>query len=32
MRKFAAENGGEALGGGWEPDARAKGKLVAPGQ
>jgi NADH dehydrogenase (ubiquinone) flavoprotein 1 len=32
MQKFAAENGGSALAGGWNSDARAQGKLIAPGQ
>ncbi|KAK6851276.1 NADH-ubiquinone oxidoreductase 51 kDa subunit [Apiospora arundinis] len=32
MQKFAAENGGPALAGGWKADTRAQGKLVAPGQ
>lgn len=33
MEEFAQQNGGaNALAGGWDPDARAQGKLVAPGQ
>lgn len=32
MQKFAAENGGAALAGGWKSDTRAQGKLVSPGQ
>lgn len=32
MAKYAAENGGAALAGGWEPSAKAQGKLVSPGQ
>ncbi|KAL7622106.1 NADH dehydrogenase [ubiquinone] flavoprotein 1, mitochondrial [Parahypoxylon ruwenzoriense] len=33
MQKYAAEHGGaQALAGGWNPNARAEGKLVAPGQ
>lgn len=32
MAEYAAQNGGNALAGGWEPTARAQGKLVAPGQ
>lgn len=31
MQKFAQETGGPALAGGWEHDAREKGKLVSPG-
>jgi NADH dehydrogenase (ubiquinone) flavoprotein 1 len=31
MQKFAQENGGEALAGGWKRDARQKGQLVSPG-
>ncbi|KAG7103874.1 NADH-ubiquinone oxidoreductase 51 kDa subunit like protein [Verticillium longisporum] len=32
MAEYAAQNGGNALAGGWEPTARAQGKLVSPGQ
>ncbi|KAI1416488.1 NADH-ubiquinone oxidoreductase 51 kDa subunit mitochondrial precursor [Hypoxylon sp. FL1857] len=33
MQKYAAEHGNrQALAGGWNPDTRAEGKLVAPGQ
>jgi NADH dehydrogenase (ubiquinone) flavoprotein 1 len=32
MQKFAQENGGSALAGGWEHTAKAQGKLIAPGQ
>jgi NADH dehydrogenase (ubiquinone) flavoprotein 1 len=32
MAKFAQENGGSALAGGWEHGAKAQGKLIAPGQ
>lgn len=32
MDKFAAENGGPALAGGWKNNAKAEGKLIAPGQ
>ena len=32
MAKFAAENGGTPLAGGWQHDTRQQGKLVAPGQ
>ncbi|KAI1742950.1 NADH-ubiquinone oxidoreductase [Xylaria scruposa] len=31
MQKYAAENGGQqAFGGGWNPSARAEGKLISP--
>jgi NADH dehydrogenase (ubiquinone) flavoprotein 1 len=32
MQKYAAENGGAALAGGWSHDALQQGKLIAPGQ
>lgn len=32
MRAFAAEQGGAPFAGGWMPDTKAKGKLIAPGQ
>jgi NADH dehydrogenase (ubiquinone) flavoprotein 1 len=32
MAKFAQENGGPALAGGWQNNARSQGKLIAPGQ
>ena len=32
MQKFAQENGGAALAGGWQHNTRIEGKLVAPGQ
>lgn len=32
MAKHAQASGGSALAGGWEHDARLKGKLTAPGQ
>jgi len=32
MADYAQQTGGEALAGGFEHDARIKGKLVAPGQ
>lgn len=32
MQKYALENGGAALAGGWHPSTRQQGKLVAPGQ
>jgi NADH dehydrogenase (ubiquinone) flavoprotein 1 len=32
MAKFAQENGGSALAGGWEHNAKSQGKLIAPGQ
>ncbi|CEI41333.1 NADH-ubiquinone oxidoreductase subunit, mitochondrial [Fusarium venenatum] len=32
MQKFAQENGGEALAGGWNHNAKSQGKLVSPGQ
>ncbi|KAK2594677.1 NADH dehydrogenase [ubiquinone] flavoprotein 1, mitochondrial [Conoideocrella luteorostrata] len=32
MQKFAQENGGPALAGGWEASTRSQGKLVSPGQ
>jgi NADH dehydrogenase (ubiquinone) flavoprotein 1 len=31
MQKFAQENGGEALAGGWKRDSKLQGKLVSPG-
>lgn len=31
MQKFAQENGGEALAGGWNHDSKVQGKLVSPG-
>ena len=32
VKDYAANHGGEALGGGWAHDAGKKGMLVAPGQ
>lgn len=33
MQDYAKAHGGkQALAGGWEPDARQQGKLIAPGQ
>jgi NADH dehydrogenase (ubiquinone) flavoprotein 1 len=32
IENFKAENGGEALAGGWEHDAQKKGLLISPGQ
>jgi NADH dehydrogenase (ubiquinone) flavoprotein 1 len=32
IKKYEAEKGAQALGGGWDHDASKKGMLVAPGQ
>lgn len=32
MQRYAEQAGGPALAGGWEHDAKNRGKLVAPGQ
>jgi len=32
IKDYATQNGGEALAGGWEPDASKKGLLISPGQ
>lgn len=32
IQQFSKEHGGQALAGGWNPDAKAQGKLVSPGQ
>lgn len=32
MQNFARENGGSALAGGWDHNARLEGKNISPGQ